>query len=83
MPDGVVCDEAEVKYPLSVVATAHQKWKYDVVDADHTVVCHVEDIARAYEFADFIASKANSWRRFRRWFRPCSREDWLWEQTPR
>jgi hypothetical protein len=83
VPDGVVCDEAEVemKYPLRIVTSPNRHPFYiSIADGHGAIVCDVTGGEWGREFAEHIVRSANRWR-WRKWFRPKERGDWQWERN--
>ena len=70
-----------MKYPLRVVKVKEREWAVGIADASGKIVCHVLDQEWGHRFAAFIVTAANRWHRLRSWFRPYTRDDWLWEKN--
>jgi hypothetical protein len=69
-----------MKYPLRVIDCPNIVPRIAVADASGKIICGVMDEEWGEHFARFIVSAANLWP-WRRWFRPYTREDWVWEKN--
>jgi hypothetical protein len=73
-----------MKYPLHVVERPGNTLEpYAIADADNVIVCTVMQSGWSWSFANWIVRSANRWHRWRKFFCPYTRDDWLWERNPR
>jgi len=70
-----------MKYPLRICTNkpAPVPMYISIVDADNSIVVNVID--DRIDLAEHIVRIANRWHRLRAWFRPYTREDWIWERN--
>lgn len=69
-----------MKHPLRLVLGPRD---VRIADASGMIVCTMEPVDYARELAEHIVSTANRWHRWRKWFRPYTSEDWVWEKNER
>jgi hypothetical protein len=70
-----------MKYPLSLIERRPFDGGYAIRDDIGMIVCNVPDHGNALQFSEFIVRAANRWHRWRSFFRPNAREDWMWERN--
>jgi hypothetical protein len=69
-----------MKYPLHLVERPDNTLEpYAIADADNIIVCKVMQSEWSWSFANWIVRSANRWHRWRKFFRPYTRDEW-WEQ---
>lgn len=75
-----------MKHPLRVVDRRDRSLGgYDIVDGKNSVICAIYANGGRWEreFAEWIVRTANRWHRWRKFFRPHTRDDWEWERNRR
>jgi len=72
-----------MKYPLRMIRQVALDHRFAIADADHKIIFRIMDEdERSIDLALFVVKIANRFCRLRLWFKPFTRDDWIWAKSP-